>query len=199
MLLQAASRFGAQLETSATGVAAELLKEVFREKQNVFAAVTQPRQIKSHDRPTVEKVLSESTGAGCLAQIAVGGGDYPRVNWDRLRSTHAVNNLFFQYSQKLALPSGAQIADFIEKERAPASQFEFSGARGMSVGKCALFVAKKLAFKKRLRDRRTIHWDERLMLTRASVMNRPGHDFFTGAAFTKDENRQFGAGNSFNR
>jgi hypothetical protein len=50
MLLQAASRFGAQLEISATGVAAELLKEVFREKQNVFATVTQRRQIKSHDR-----------------------------------------------------------------------------------------------------------------------------------------------------
>ena len=80
---------------------------------------------------------------------------------DGLRAADADDDFFFQHAQQLGLAAEAQVADFVQKQRAAGGQFEFAGSRFVGVGKGALFVTEQFAFQQRFGDRRAVDGDER--------------------------------------
>ena len=66
------------------------------------------------------------------------------VHGKRAVPTHALDLAFFQNAQQLCLHRQRHIADFVEKERAAMSLFEFADMPSRRSGKRTLFMAEKL-------------------------------------------------------
>jgi hypothetical protein len=100
--------------------------------------------------------------------------------------------LFLQNAQHFGLGLDAHVADLVEKDRAAVGNLEFSAAVGNRSGKRAADVAKELALDQFLRNRRTVHLDERGVAPPAERVNGPCDQFLPGAVFAVNQHAAVG-------
>src|SRR5581483_9064193 len=84
---------------------------------------------------------------------------------------------------------GADIADFVEQQRAAAGPLETSLARADRAGERALLMAEKFAFEHALGERLAIDGDERPADAVAPVVHQARDQLLAGAALALDEHR----------
>ena len=70
------------------------------------------------------------------------------------------------HAKQLRLAAEAQIADFVEKQRAAGGQLELALPRFVGVGERPFLVAEQLAFGQRLGNGRAVDRHERLIARR---------------------------------
>ena len=109
------------------------------------------------DVQSVEEIFSEAMVGDLLLQVPIRGGDQPYVHLDRLGASDALEFMLLQHPQQLDLRISGQVSDFVEEKRALVSQLEASDATDHRAGERATFVAEKLTFYKRLRDRAAVY------------------------------------------
>ena len=66
------------------------------------------------------------------------GGDDADVDLDRLRAADPFEFVQLQHTQQLDLSFGADVADLVEEDRPPLSEFEAAGTIGLSAGEPAV-------------------------------------------------------------
>ncbi len=120
-----------------------------------------------HHVQAEEQILPKAFLAHHVGQVLIRGGDHPGVGVDGLRAADAHDDLFFQHAEELRLAAEAQVADFIEKQRAAGSELELAGARFVGIGERPFLVAEEFAFEQGFRERRAVHGDKRLISARA--------------------------------
>src|SRR5208283_3998442 len=137
-----------RLLVRALHVLAKLLVVVRQEKlhqrQNIFLAFPQRRQINRNNRQPVIEVLAETPLPHFFLEVPVGRGNHPHVHLNIAHTPHAPHHLIFQHSQQLGLQQRRKLANLIQKQRASVSHFKQPLLHGLGIGKRALLMAKQL-------------------------------------------------------
>src|SRR5206468_7081458 len=80
-------------------------------------------------------------------------------------------------------------ADLIEKQCSAVRQFEPPFLASIRAGEGSFLVSEQLGFQKRVRQRGATHLDQWLEPSWRSRVNRVGDYFFTGPAFSSNQDR----------
>ena len=83
-----------------------------------LAALAQRRHVDREDLQAVEQVLAHLAVLHRLVRVAVGGGDHPHVDVDRLVAADAHHGAGLQHAQELDLQLDRHLGDLVEEERA---------------------------------------------------------------------------------
>ena len=119
---------------------------------NVFRPLLKRRRIDAHYVDAVVEILTELAFGDQLGQILVGGEDEARAQRDELVRAEAAELHLLQNAEQLDLREEAEVADFIEEERAVGGLLEVAFAGADGAGECAFFVAEELGFDQGFRD-----------------------------------------------
>ena len=92
-----------------------------------------------------------------------------------------------QHAEQLRLHGETHLADFVEKQGAPARLLETSGAAVGRARERPALVPEELALEEVLRDRGAVDLDEGLPATRAALVDGLGDQLFAGARFAENE------------
>ena len=161
---------------------------------DVLAAVAQGRQVDGDHVEAIEEVLAEPRLLDLLQQIAVAGGDDPRVDADRLRVAHPLELVLLQDPQQLDLELGGGGIDLVEEDGAGVGRLEAAGAVVDGPGERPANMAEKLAFQQVLRQRPAIDADERAAPAGTELMDRLGDQFLPRTGLAQQQDRGVGLG-----
>src|SRR6266404_5230597 len=120
------------------------------------------------------------------------------VHLDGLVTADALDFAFFQYAEQLCLHRHGHVADFIEKQRAAFSLFEFAYALDGRAGERSLFVAKEFRFDQFRGNSRAIQRDEWMLVARRFLMDGARNEFLASAGLAKNANARFTRRYAFN-
>src|SRR5581483_2710175 len=162
-------------------------QEMFRDRRNVFEAILQRRRLNAHHVDAVVEILAELAFRNELGQILMGSEDQAGAKRNEAVRTQPAELHLLQHAQQLDLRVQAQIADFVEEERAVAGLLEVAFARTHGAGKSALLMAEELSFDEGFRNRAARDGDERLARTGAEIVNGARDQLLAGSAFAGDQ------------
>jgi len=151
-------------------IAIGLPEKMIDQQVDVGTPFPHRRQIDRVPVESIEQVFAKQVSGDHVFQIPVRRGDDPHVRRDDLLSAHALELLFLQHAQQLALQQGRHVADLVEKQRAAVALLELAYAPLVRAGERALFVSKQLAFQQRFGDRRTIDRQKRPLRSLAELV-----------------------------
>src|SRR5205814_86979 len=83
---------------------------------------------------------------------AIGGGNEPNIDADRLVVADARDLMLFQHAEQLDLRAHRHVADFVKEERAAVGIFKGTDAVAMGISERTFDVAEQLAFHEILCD-----------------------------------------------
>jgi len=176
----------------------EMTDKVIDQQWNILFPLSQRRKMNGKYLEAIIKIIPEVSPADEIVKILLGCGDNPYIDSASFGFSNPLYLPLLQHPQEFHLNKGADFADFIQKDGAAIRLLKSTRAITMGSCKCPPHVAEQFAFKQRFRECRTIndhHWFSDAF---AVVMNRSGHQFFAGTAFTLNENCSFTDGRSFN-
>ena len=163
-------------------------QEALRQRDDVAAALRQVRhRNRKHRKPVVE-VFAEELLHHELLKVAARRRDEADVAPDLSVGPDAAERALLKDPEQLHLHRYRQIADLVQKERSAVRSLGASYAALARVGESALLVSEKLRLDERLRERRAVQHDERLVLPRRKPLNRPRDKLLARAARAADEN-----------
>ena len=114
-----------------------------------------------HNRQAKVQILPELPAGDALLQVSVRGRQDAGVAVNLLPAPNPLEALLLEIAQKLHLDRRRQLADLVEKERAPGGGFDMPFALRVCAREGALLVAEKFALQQVLRDRVAVDGDER--------------------------------------
>ena len=152
------------------------------------------RQLQVHDVEPEQQILAEGVLAHRFGQVAVRGGDDADIDRHRPGAADPVDHALLDGAQEFCLQPHFHLGDFVEQQRAAVGLFELADAARDRAGERAFLVAEQFGFQKRLRDRRAIDADERLLGAGRAGVNVARQHFLAGAGFAGDQHRGVAAG-----
>src|SRR5262245_45661445 len=165
--------------------------EMLGERQDVFLAVAQRREMDVDHVKTVEEVFAKIPRFDGPLESGVGRGDYPHVDLARLRIAQRSEFALLNHSQQPSLSLRRNRADLVQEDRTVVSDFEqaFFGRDG--AGERALCMAEEFRFQKLRRDVAAIDRDELSRLgARAGEMDSFRDHLFARARLAGDQDRR---------
>ena len=101
------------------------------QRQNVFAAFAQRRDVQLHHVQPVKQVLAKSSRLDLLFEVAVRGGEDARVGLDFAIRADALKASVLRHAEQLGLELRRHLADLIEENRAAVRHLEPADALGI--------------------------------------------------------------------
>src|ERR687886_1970018 len=108
----------------------------------------------------VEEIAAEGAALHLLFEIAVGGGDEPRVDRNRLRRANRDDLAVLQHPQQLHLGGRRGLADLVEEEGSLGGGGKEARLVLHRAGERALYVPKELALQEALGERAAVDRQE---------------------------------------
>src|SRR5438034_8251269 len=131
------------------------------QRRQVCRPLAERRQPDGDDvQPEVE-VLAEAAAAHVGLEVAVGGGDDARVDFDRLAPADALEAVVLEEAEQLALQLGREVAHLVQEDRAAAPGLEPPALVLPRAGEGALHVSEELALEEMLGQAGARDGDER--------------------------------------
>ena len=146
---------------------------MFGEEGNVFAAFPERGQIQRNDVDAVVEVFSELPFSNEFLEILVRRRHDAHIHLDGLHPADSGEFAFLQDAQQLGLRHGAEVADFVEEQRAGIGEFELSDASGRGIRERAFLMAEELTLDERFRKRCAVQCDEGALAPAAVVVQAP--------------------------
>ena len=138
-------RRGGEAPDLPPGLGIELLQEVVGQQGDVFLPFPQGGHDDLQHAEAEVEVAAEAPLGHVAFQVAVGGGDHPHVDLDRLAAADALEGMPFQHAEELGLDAGAHLADLVEHERALVGGLELADLPLGGAGEGAALVAEQFA------------------------------------------------------
>src|SRR5947209_4613371 len=123
------------------------VKEMVRQKIDVFAAVAQRRQVNLNGIQTEEQVLTKAPGSRFRIDVGIGCRQDPHVHAACGRGANTLKISRFQDAQELRLQVQRNVGNFVQKQCAAVGKLESPHAIGARIGERAFHVPKELALK----------------------------------------------------
>ncbi len=107
------------------------LEKIIDKKRNIFPVVSQRGNTDCDHIQTIEKIVAETSGARFLLQVFVCRGENTNVGAQLVCPADSAEITGLKKPQKFRLDDGADIADFIEEQRAAVRDFDEPRLRGI--------------------------------------------------------------------
>jgi len=186
-----------KLQAGAMVNGTERSKQMIGEGQDVGAAFAQRRNRDGENVQPEEKIFAELAGSDGGREVGVRDGDKPRFDVKRFGAAEALECTLLQNAKQFCLRGGRKRGDFVEDDRAGATQFETAEFAVDSAGERAAFVAEEFAFDESGWKRSAIDFEIRRVAARTEFVNEARKMIFAGTGFTGDEKRGGGSGDFF--
>ena len=131
-----------------------------REAENIFRPFPQRRELEINHVETVKQILPKETVSYMILQIPIGGGHGPNIGVPGFVLADPLEFLVFEEAQQFCLQRRSDLADLVEKQRAPFRRFDAAGLIAHGARECSLGVTEKLAGEELFGQRRTINHDK---------------------------------------
>src|SRR5467141_5232564 len=118
---------------------------MMRQGIDVFAAVTQWRDVDLDGIQAKEEVLTEPAGSGLRVHVGVGGREHSHIDAPSGGRADALEIPRFQNAQEFRLQVERDVGDFVQEQSAAVSEFESPDAVRARIGKSAFHVSEELA------------------------------------------------------
>ncbi len=118
---------------------------------------------------------------------------------DQAVAAQAAELHLLQHAQQLDLGEEAQIADFIQEERAVGGLLEVAFARSHRAGEGALLMAEQLGFDQRLWNGAAGDGNKGPVGARAQIVNGAGNQLLAGSAFAGHQHRGIQIGDAMHQ
>src|SRR6266581_6447455 len=102
----------------------ETIDEVLDQQGNVFSSFSQRRNLNRKNIETVKQIAAKCTLDDGSLQVAIGGGDDPRVRSDRLIATHTLKLPLLKNMQQRNLSFGWDLTDLVKEDGASFRQLK---------------------------------------------------------------------------
>ena len=109
------------------------------------------------------------------------------VGLDGFAAADALEALFLQNAQHLALHERRHIADFVQKDRTPGTLLELADATMIGAGERSLFMAEQLALQQRFGYCGAVDGQEMLVRPAAVMINGEGDQLLACPAFAVNQ------------
>src|SRR5712692_10371515 len=123
------------------------VEKMVRKEIDVFAPVSQRRDVDLDRIQAKQEVLTESASSGLRIDVGVRSRQHSNVDAPSGGRADTLEISRFQHTQKFCLQVKRNVGDFVQKQRAAISKFKSSDAVRARVGKGAFDVTEELAFK----------------------------------------------------
>src|SRR5690242_5537564 len=160
----------------------EALQEVARQQGNVFAALTQSRNLDRDYAETIVKVLTKTSFSYLLLKLLIRRGDDAHVNIRFFGASDGADLALLENAVELHLHGQAHVANFVHEEGSAVRRLEQTLPIFICPGKGSFHVAEKLGLEKGLGKRAAVNGDKGSLGTEAVLMNGSGNQFFSGSA-----------------
>src|SRR6266478_6871410 len=137
----------------------------------------------------VEQVTAELFFFDGTNQIAIGGGDQPHVDPDRLRASQALELLILQNAQQLGLQLQRNVSNLVEQQSALIRQFQPAEPLAYRSGESSFLVAEQFAFQQSRGNGGAVQLDEVAVPAPAHAVNQTRYAFFAGPGFACADDR----------
>ncbi len=127
-----------------------------REQLHVTDPLAQSRQLQPHDAQPIEEVLAEAPGAHFLLEVAIGSGDHPHVDLQRLDAADPLDLALLENAQELRLEVERELSQLVEEDGPAVRELEHALARRGRARERSLLVSEELALDQVLRDRAAV-------------------------------------------
>ena len=144
--------------------------------------------MQDEDLQAVVQILAEPPGGHFRLQIAMGGGDDPKIHLAPLQRAHRAEFALLDKAQQLDLHFERQVADLIEKGRAAVGQLDETLLVSHGSAEGAFHVSEELAFHQRAHQRPAVYGDE--LAARVGLVYGARHHLLARSAFSQQQNRQ---------
>src|SRR5204863_3355949 len=192
IIAQQLQRIASPARLGLTASLQKLLREMLDQLENVIAPLAQRRDRQRNNLQSEVEIFAERSFPHGALEIVVRGGDNAYVGANDAVTADALDFFRLDRAQQLRLCVGAEIADFVKKQRSMMRQLEAADALRCRAGESAPLVAEHLAFDEIARDRRTIHANERLVASDAAVVDGAGHELLAGSRLSGDKDARIG-------
>src|SRR5438445_2466537 len=166
---------------------AQAADEFLGEEHHVLAALAQRRQVNRKDAEPVIEILTELATRHCVREVSVGGDYEAKVGLERRGATDALELALLEDTEKFGLDGRRELADLVEKERAPGSELEAARLLPVRSGEGAPFMAEELRLDERFWQRRAVDGDAGAVGATAGIVDRLGHQLLARAALAGQE------------
>src|SRR5579864_2259412 len=143
----------------------------------------------------VVKVFAERLLGNCLLHIHVGCGKHAEIRGDGGTAAEAGKLSVLQDVQELCLQHRTHLANLVQQDGSFVAQLELAGLGPRGAGESTLLISKQLAFKQVGRQRRAIHFEQRIAGAGRQLVNEPRQNFFAYATLTQQEDGDIYLGN----
>ena len=116
-----------------------------------------------------------------LFQVRIGGRNDAHIYGQAAAAPNALKRALLQHAEQFDLGGQANVANFIEKERAVIRQFEAATAGFDRPCEGPAFVAKQLAFEQTFRQGSAVELHKRLLAALTEPVQGARHELFAGA------------------
>ncbi len=121
------------------------LKEVLCQWLQILESLPQWWQRNLKDIQSIVEIRSKSSRGDLGFDIAVGGSNYPNVDWNRNTTANSLDTSILQNPEQFDLVVEWQLRDLIQKQRPAIGLLKASEPTGVRSGKGSLLMAKQLA------------------------------------------------------
>ena len=166
----------------------ELVHEFPRERRDVLDPFAQRRHDDGEDVEPVEQILAERLVLDGFFEIAVGGGDDPHVDLDRLRAAEALDDTFLKDAEQLDLDFRRQLANLVEEDRRHVGGLEAADLARDGAGVGPSLTAEQFALDQGARDGAAVHANHRAFAARAALVDRVSEHFLADPGFPEQQN-----------
>src|SRR5207245_3541429 len=166
---------------------AQAADELLGEEHHVLAALAERRQVNGKDAEPVVEILAELAARHGVGEVPVGGDDEPKVGLERRGAADALELVLLEDTEKFGLDGGRELADLVEKQRAPGGELEAARLLLVCSGKGTPFMAEELRLDERFWQRRAVDGDAGAGGSTAGIVDRLGHQLLARAALAGQE------------
>src|ERR1700675_642774 len=165
----------------------ETIEERARQERNVFAAVSQRREVNGNYAQAIEEILAKTALGDFLFEVLVGSRDYADVHAGLFVAPERPNLSLLQHAVELHLHGEAHVADLVHEKRAAVGRLEQTSAVLVGPREGAFHVAEEFGFEKSLRKSTTVDGDEWRFGTGAVLVDGACNELFASAALAGDQ------------
>src|SRR5580700_1428163 len=161
--------------------------EVSDQQRNILATIPERRQQNRKNIQAIKQVGPELMVRNHFRQVAVCRRNQTSVALQRARTPEPLELTLLQNTQQLRLQFKRYFADFVQEDSASAREFKAPDALRDRACESASLMAEYLAFQQPGWNRRAVQLDERILHTRAQIVNRAGDQLLAGAGLSADQ------------
>ena len=146
------------------------------------------------DIQTIVEIFPKAAFLDQSFQVLIGSGHEPYFYPDGFVTSQSFKLPFLDKTQEFALERGAELAYFVQKDRATVGHFQATGFGARGSSESPFFVAEQFGLQEILWQGSAVYLDKGLIPARTQLVYEAGRKGLTSARFSQEQDRGPGRG-----